>query len=239
MKRRMWPKISSPPQNFCLSHLKTAKHTASSAALSAMLLTILTIIPRPANATSDYRYGVAVGYGGEGLVTTATTTTGQTEQVTRSDEPLMLEIFLDKYLSDNFLLSFSHSRGVSVSPLTSGISFTGISGIWYLLGPVSAVTADSGSSIFVKRWAPFAGVSTGFAQAVLTRPGDPVPTVNGSGAFLGIRLGFDVPTSPGHGIRPELVYSSTSYLQSFAAPAATTPPVLTQFSLQCGWYFDF
>ena len=185
-----------------------------------------------------YRWGFSAGYGGTGITNTQTVGSG-TATVERSEGPLVVDLFIDRLLSDRFGLTFEHSRGVSLVPFSAGVSFTGVVTRWYFFGPAPSMeAAPSGSTILIKRFVPFAGLAAGIAQASITRDSsDVVQLVSGSGVYFGGRFGADYPLGPGTGLRPQLVYSTTEFSSSFSTSA--TPPTLTQFSAQCGWYYHF
>ena len=191
---------------------------------------------------SDYRWGVSIGYGRTGMSSTQPLTSGAIGTVSRADGPVVASIFVDTLLSDSFGLGFEHSRGVNFVPFSAGVSFTGFVSRWYFMGPAPAMMdSPSESTILIKRFVPFYGLTVGLAQADIQRDvNDGAPTVSGSGMFFGMRLGADYPTKLGQGIRPELVVSTTQYSSMFATAKTTYPaPLIQAFSLQCAWYFNF
>jgi hypothetical protein len=192
--------------------------------------------PQTALAVGEYRWGFSFGYGGIGVSTVATDTTSAAD---RSEGPLVTSLFVDKLLSDTFAIGFEHQRGVSLAPFSSGASLTGLTARWYFFGPAPSATAPTqgGTSIFIKRYIPFAAVTAGVAQASLERDNDVNPVVSGAGTYLGFKFGADYPTAPGSGLRPEFSYASTGFTQSFSS--AIAPPTLTQFSVGCSWYYYY
>ena len=188
---------------------------------------------------SDWRYGFSLGYGGAGISNKQTASSGEVQKVERSEGPLIVDVFVDRLITDSFGITFEHSRGVSLSPASTGVSFTGLATHWYFLGPApSMVASESDSTVRVQRIIPFAGVAAGIAKANVTRDStDLFPVVSGTGTYFGMRLGADYSMGPGWGIRPQLVYSTTSFTESFSN--SDTPPTLTEFSVQCGWFFTF
>lgn len=173
----------------------------------------------------DFKYSVALGYGGTGITSIQTIKTVKTP-VQRSESPGTFALTIDYLLSERFTLMAEHLRGFRLGPLSSGTAFTGIGGRWYFLRPVPAVTLakPEGSSILIKRFEPFFGLMSGIAGGSITRDNDTVPVVEGSGLFFGYHFGADYPLSRGVGIRPEI-----AYLTTWAGPAT-----LTAFSFQCG-----
>jgi hypothetical protein len=207
-------------------------------------LTILALLTSGASAqaggwSQDWRYGFSVGYGGAGSSSSEVAKDGTTMKVDRSEGPLMFDLFVDRLLSDSLGLTFEHSRGISLAPFTSGASFTGLALKWYFLAPAPSMTAAAeGSSVLVKRFVPFAGIAAGVARVNIERDAsDLVPIVSHTSAYTGIRLGADYQIAPGQGLRPQIVYSTSTFTDSFST--APTPPTLSQFALQCGWYFNF
>lgn len=198
-------------------------------------------------AWREYRWGFSVGYGGTGVTNpTQLYTDSSYKENSRSEGPLVTSVFIEKLLSDTFLLGLEHMRGVSLVPFSAGESFTGVAMRWYFSGPApSMISSDSGSTIMIKRYVPFFGVSAGYAVASITRPlqdkkGDPqaLPLMEGSGAYVGIRAGVDVQTGPGQGGRPEFVYSTSSFVSSFSSSAGQKM-TFGAFALQYSWYFNF
>lgn len=183
-------------------------------------------------ASPAYRIGAAIGYGGSGIMQ-AVTVEGTATVVERSEGPGMLAFFADRFISDYFSLGLEHSRGFSLAPFSMGSSFTGLAGRWYFWGPAATVAseAEGQTQLLVKRLTPFFGLAVGVAAAEIKRENDAVPSVSGSGAYTGLRIGADYPLAPGIGIRPEINFSSTFY-QNPAAPAT-----LSEFALQIGLYW--
>ena len=73
---------------------------------------------------SDWRYGFSLGYGGAGISNKQTASSGEVQKVERSEGPLIVDVFVDRLITDSFGITFEHSRGVSLSPASTGVSFT-------------------------------------------------------------------------------------------------------------------
>jgi len=192
--------------------------------------------------TSDWRWGIALGFGGEGISSKQTLADGKsTKTVDRSEGPVVLGLFVETLLSDRLGLSFEHSRGVNFLPFSSGVSFTGVVSRYYFMGPAPSMVESAGlGSLLIKNFAPFFGGAVGLAQAAVQREGDPVPVVSGSGVFFGIRLGADYAQGPGYGLRAEIAASTTEYSGMFATSSSSaSAPLLQEFSLGAAWYFNF
>ena len=184
-----------------------------------------------ASEPSRWRYGGSMGFGGSGIAQ-AVSLNGTSQVVERSEGPGIFSLFVDRFISDYYNIALEHSRGFTLGPFSMGSSFTGLALRYYFWGPGSTVPKVDGTEtvLLVKRFTPYAGVATGVATAEIKRDNDLVPSVSGSGVFMGIRVGADYPMSPGWGIRPELTFSTTFY-QSPLLPAT-----LSESSIGCGIY---
>ena len=202
-------------------------------------LTFLLLASASRSLASDWRYGFSVGYGGAGSSSSELAKDGTTMKVDRSEGPLIVDAFVDRLMTDTTVLTFEHSRGISLAPFTTGASFTGLAYKWYFMGPAPSMEpSGDGHTVLIKRFIPFAGIAAGLAKINLERDAsDLVPVVSHSAAYTGIRLGADYQIAPGQGLRPQLTYSTSTFTSSFST--APTPPELSQFALQCGWYFHF
>jgi hypothetical protein len=156
-------------------------------------------------AAVDLRYGAAMGFGGQGLVQVV-----NGKSVQRSEGPGMLALSLETLLKDYLSLGLDHSRGFRLGPLSSGVSFTGLTGRWYF-GPAPSVSrvSEQGATLFVRRFAPYLGLGAGVAFAKITRSNDLVPETENSGMYIGYRAGVDYPLSPGLLARTEVSYATT------------------------------
>jgi hypothetical protein len=136
-------------------------------------------------------------------------------------------------------MGFEHMRAIGLGPFSSSASLTGITTRWYFFGPAPSVVAPTagGTSLFIKRYSLFVGITAGVAQATLERDDQVIAVISGSGAYGGMKIGADYPTGQGTGLRPELSYASTTFTQSFSSSIA--PPTLTQFSIGCSWYYYY
>jgi hypothetical protein len=175
--------------------------------------------------------GVAAGYGGAGIVQPVLVN-GSQVSVSRSEGPGMLDLFVEDLLTDHFSLGFEYEMGYRLGPFSSGAFFTGLTGRYYFFGPApSTVQPNDGATLFIGRYAFFVGFGYGLAEAHISRLNDQVPTVNGSGIYLGTKLGCDYMLSPHFGIRPEISYALTFFSQE------TPPTQLTEFAVQLGFVY--
>jgi hypothetical protein len=184
--------------------------------------------------SSDFRYGIAFGIGGTGIIKDQSTDDGQPVTVNRSDGPLVLSFFLDYQIYDKFIISLEDSRGIKFAPYSSGIIFTGGSFKWYYLSePPNYVDTKSGSTLLLKRISPFIGGGGGIAKAKVERTDDRVPSTEGSGIYFSFKTGFDYQISATAAIRPEMVFASS------LPPNYGPSTLLKEFSIQCGLYFFY
>jgi hypothetical protein len=78
---------------------------------------------------------------------------------------------------------------------------------------------------------PFFGYSMGFAFANITRSGDQVASITDSGAYYGIRAGFDYPLAYGRAWRGEVSYNTTF------SSGSNPPVILSEFAITAGFLF--
>lgn len=186
----------------------------------------------------DFRLGAGLGYGGAGVNATQAVN-GSDVSVQRSEGPGTLSLFMDYLLSDQWSIGFEHNRGYRMAPFSTGASFTGLDARWFFLspapsferrsdGPVSPEGSDS--RIFIKRYSFFVGLAAGIAIADISRTNDQVPDVQGSGAYVGIKLGVEYPLVPGLNLRPEI----SSY-KTIASPPNALPSSVSYFSFGVGF----
>lgn len=201
-------------------------------ALFLWLLTLPLLVPIFAEAY-DLRWGGTIGYGGAGVKQTVEIE-GIPTGVQKSEGPGVASIFVENLLSDDFVIGGEHSFGFRFGPFSTGASFTGITGRWYVYGPAIFKVDESSatSTYFVKRYAPFYGFGSGVATAYLTRP-DLAAAVSSSGVYIGFKGGADYSYQQDMIFRYEVIYNTT--FMSSVSPAST----LSEFALQFGIYYFY
>lgn len=169
-----------------------------------------------------------MGFGGAGLTKTVIIE-DEPQEINRAEGPGMLHIFIDRTVKENWVLGFEHLRGYRLGPFTSGVGFTSLIARWHYLGIATdfSLPADR-SQVFIKRWSPYTGFSTGLAFGDAVREASDAPKVSASGVHMGIVNGIDYLMRPDFGLRYEIAYHFT-FSQSGARPAS-----LTAFSLWVG-----
>lgn len=230
---------------------KQLKFNLWSVFLYPIFVTAIAIMMCSNVTASDFRLGAAIGFGGAGVSKLVTSETLKTPvQASKSEGPGTLSVFIDYLADDYFLFSFEHYRGFRLGPLSSGVSFSGLAGRWYFLGPAPSVSKRSTdlfsfsrlpggysgatpaestngqATLLIKRISPFMGVGIGVANASVTRENDQVTHVESSGMYVSLKMGADYPTAKGSGFRPEFEYSTT--LQNDGA--------IQGFSIKVGYY---
>jgi hypothetical protein len=179
---------------------------------------------------TDVRIGGALGYGGTGL-TKEVTVNGSSVTAKRSEGPGMGSLFADFLITNRFSLAVDLEWGYRIGPLSSGAQLLGWTGRYYFLGPSPESNLNTETTLFIKRYSPFIGISNGIAALDITRTNDQVQEVRASGMYIGTKIGFDYPLNYKFGIRPEIMYAFTFYSQE--TPAAT----VTAFAAQFGLYY--
>lgn len=181
---------------------------------------------------SDFRLGFSLGYGGSGLTKNMSVTANfeKMDVIANRDEgPGAFSLFADMPINDFFLASVEHFRGFRLGPVSSGVSMTGFVGRWYFLEPLPSypMISESESRVFIKSFVPFVGATIGIGMGTIVRSGDLITDLDGSGLYVGWRMGADYPVMPGIGVRPEIFYSSTIFSDA----------KVTGFAVQCAVYF--
>jgi hypothetical protein len=220
-----------------------AKKPHKRATLTGFGLGSLLLLGEQGSYAGDWKFGVSLGWGGTGISKNVAidedgvpdpngrSPTGEESAVSvaRKEGPGMLAVFAEKQLSDRFTFGLEHARGFRLGPFSSGVSFTGLSGRWYVFGPAPTIPADAGSetTLVIQRLALFVGLAAGVASGEANREDDLVQTLSGSGVYTGFRIGIDYPLAPGIGLRPEIAASSS----------LLSPATVSEFALRVGLYF--
>jgi hypothetical protein len=183
---------------------------------------------------AEYRLGGYVGFGGAGIKTVSTVGSSDVN-VERSDGPGILGLSIEYLTSDTASIAVDHTRGVFLSPFSSGVGFTGVTWRWFLSGKAPSVvpSQNNGSTVLVTRRIPFLGLATGIASGIISRENDLVPAVSAAGVYVGFHGGYDCQTVPGRFIRTEVLYAMTPTSSGFVKSS------LSQFALQIGMIFIY
>lgn len=176
----------------------------------------------------DFVFSAALGYGGTGI-DQIVTVDSETTTAQRSEGPGMASLSLGYFINDTWLVEAQQIRGFVLGPFSSGVTFSGLSALWYFNGPapIPPRGATSNVTVLVKRFTPFLGLMSGVASGTITRDNDLVPVVTGSGVYIGYRFGVDYPLARGVGLRPEIDSATTMFGSA----------ILSMFSAQCGIVF--
>lgn len=176
----------------------------------------------------EYRLGLALGFGGTGMKKVAEVE-GESKLVERSEAPGIFNFYVESLVSDSLGFGIEHSRGFRLGPFSSGLSFTGLTGRYYFFGGAPSLSPDvtSESTVLIRQLAWFLGGGTGVAQGRITRDADRVLNISGSGVYVGMKVGADVPWKLDMILRPEIIYNMTFFSSDDTAPS------LTEFAIQC------
>ncbi len=158
---------------------------------------------------ADFELGASMGYGAGAITTTMSPRPlAPSYRVNRSEGPGAVSIFFGLILDDHFAISAEHSRFLSIGPLSSGYAETGLAGRWYFFGsiPMTSKFKSSESRVTLGGWAPFVGLSMGYATTDIRQENSIFPVVQGSSWVAGARAGLDFSLSQGIGFRPEMSY---------------------------------
>jgi len=131
--------------------------------------------------------------------------TAAVKTVTLSESPMSMGIFIDYPIDERRYLGAEHIRSINLSPLSSGVSLTGITGKWYFYRPAPQSFADDiGARVTIHEYAisPYGGAAFGFAQSSLFSQTSGA-NANTVGAYLGLKAGADFPLFRQFGARTE------------------------------------
>lgn len=162
-------------------------------------------------AFADYRLGASAGLGGTGLTTDTLLSDNTTATISRGDSPGIFALSVEYLLSDISSLSIDHTRGIYLSPFSSGIGFSGITWRRYFYGYLPSVvnSQNDNSLLLITRRSFFLGASAGLAEGTIRRPNTSIPSISSSGIYYGFRAGYDYQNNPGETFRWELLYANT------------------------------
>lgn len=134
-------------------------------------------------------------------------------EITQSEGPFNQLYSLDSLLDSKNMIGVEHIRTVSLSPMSTAISFTGLLYKYYINnapGPFWEVSAMPTSQIVYRDLAVYVGGGIGFAQSALP-PDENDKISNAAGIYLNPRVGADLQLTPRWGIRGELIFFTTIY----------------------------
>jgi hypothetical protein len=136
-------------------------------------------------------------------------------------------------LSEDSTIGLDMTRGVSLSPFSEGVSFTGATYRWYYpnLMPSMVKSKANLTTVMIQEWAPYAGPSFGVAQGTISRQKDLVSEVNASGIYVGMHAGVDYQVSPNLVSRYEMATAKT------LGASGGVQSSLSEFLLQVGLYY--
>lgn len=179
----------------------------------------------------DFTYSVIVGFGNS-TIQKDVEVQGQIRDVSYSEGPGMIGFSIETFIHEKWTLSLSHTRGVRLGPFSSGVGLTGLTARRYFMRePPFLPKKDLETNLVIKRWAPFAGVSSGIAIGKAVRDDELVREVEGSGLYFGLNLGVDYHWSKNIILRPEFHYYTTIFDDS------RLPATITDLGLLLGIRF--
>lgn len=151
---------------------------------------------------------------------------GTTQNAKRGESPLVAQFLIEYDLNSKWTLGLRHSRGARLSPFSTGIGFTGLVVRRYFSNKRPYLPSKRAKDrVTVMNWAPFLGLSTGFAVANTEREREVIANVDSSGFFIGVHLGVDYHMFANFIFRPELIYATTLF------DATEQPATISQMGL--------
>jgi len=190
------------------------------------------IILFPLLAQAEWRLGANIGFGGTGISSTVQIN-GVDLEVHRSDGPLAYSLSVEYPMSVDTTLAVDMTKGVSLSPFSEGVTFTGATYRWYYpnVYPAMVKSKTNSSTLLLQEWCPYIGPSMGLAQGTINRQKDLVSSVDGSGIYIGMHAGVDYQLSPNFVSRSELASGMT------LGSSGLVKTSLSEFVIQTGIYF--
>jgi hypothetical protein len=139
---------------------------------------------------------------------------GQTEasnEITETEGPFVTLISMDYLLDSKNMVGLEHIRSLSLSPMSTSMSFTGIYYSYYLNAiPTPYVSADKlgPEEIVYRDFGFFVGVGFGIAGSN-NLPDENGKTSNAAGFYLSPRVGADLQLTRTMGARGQLLIATT------------------------------
>jgi hypothetical protein len=182
----------------------------------------------------DYRLGGQIGYGDSGISTMENIGGAQLE-VSRSNGPGMMGFFAELLVTDQTAVSLHHRRGFTLAPFDAGLGFTEIGWKWFHNNPAPSMidSQDGSSTVMFKKTIWWYGIGGGVAEGKITRSGDAVPSISGTGVFMSFHGGADIQIQPRVVTRYELVFSET------APSTGLKETTLSELGLMWGLYYMY
>ena len=176
-------------------------------------------------AAEVLRFGATSGLG------VAKVDTGVEQQ---SESPGAFSIYVG-YSSDyRLFLGFEHVRSYSISPLSTGVSFSGAFVRWHFLNPIPTTWNREGreESFLIRRsLSPYFGAGAGFAQSSLFPQNEVTKDdlLNAVSVYLGGKAGLEYPVWNRLGLLAELNLIITIFGSG----------ELTAVNVLAGMYYNF
>jgi hypothetical protein len=184
-------------------------------------------------AKASYKIGGVLGFGGAGI-TSDQEIQEQTITVSRSDNPIVINFWIEFDLSDSETIALGQLRGVSVAPFSTGVQFNGVTWRWFYPNLVPSFKESSEfSTVMIGGFSPYVGLDLGLAQGTIARRNDLVSEVDASSVYYGLRAGVDRQIESGIVGRFELMSGMTFPTKGLVRNS------LTAFSLGYGIYYLF
>lgn len=189
-----------------------------------LLLLAITLVAAPAEAFS-WREKLTFSFGGglgDSSISKQVLVQDTFQDAKRSEAPGLVLLGVETTIRKNMTVGLRHTRGLKLSPFSTGVSFTGLYFNYYFLNPKPYLPPNtSKNSVTMMNWAPFVGVSSGLAVANTSREREVVANVSSSGFYMGINLGVDYHMYRRLILRPQIIYS-TSLMDDTQHPATIT-----------------
>jgi len=134
------------------------------------------------------------------------------QNANRSESPLVFQFLVEYDLNPKWTIGLKHSRGARLSPFSSGIGFTGLLGKFYFMKSRPYLSSPrTKERVTLMGWAPFVGLSSGFAVANTEREREVLSDIDSSGFYVALHAGVDYQMFTNYIFRPELIYATTLF----------------------------
>lgn len=175
---------------------------------------VLLFLASASSAQAGFRVTAGVGLG----------STSSTNEITMDEGPLTQNYGIEFIYHSKLLLGVEHTRSLNMSPAATSISFTGLSGRFYLNSiPTPYADGDTikTNELIIRDIGYFIGGGIGFAQSSL--PTDETgASASAAGIYISPRFGAEVSLTRNWGLRTEILIA----VQIFGSGQITSTSLL-------------
>lgn len=136
------------------------------------------------------------------------------ENLVRTEGPISYSFFLEYSFDSRLTLAAEHVRSLDLSPVSTGISMTGLHGKYYFYTPhpqnlKPQLGLRSTVNVIQKSWSPYVGTGIGFSQSSVLPRTDEETAAASAGLYIKASFGVEYPLWGKWGLRSELSYGTS------------------------------